>query len=78
MSNTTPSLPPIKKKHCLNIEKASNRVLQNYIACHDSGNTSVLYKLTPKNYKDNIDELPVCYCFLIIFFNVIFSEEFSF
>ena len=58
MSSKTPVLPPIKKQHRLNIEKASNRVLQNFIACHDSGNTSVLYKLTPKNKKDN-EDLPV-------------------
>ena len=49
MSNKIPSLPPIKKQHRLNLEKASDRVLKNFISCHDSGNTSVLYKLASKN-----------------------------
>lgn len=59
MSHTTPILPPIKKQHRLNLEKANQRVLKNFIACHDSGNTSVLYKLASKkdsNEDDNFDK----------------------
>lgn len=58
MSNTIPTLPPIKKQHRLNLEKASDRILKNFVACHDSGNTSVLYKLAPKNekYYENDDK----------------------
>lgn len=55
MSHKTPLLPPIKKKHRLNLEKANQRVLKNFAACHDAGNTSVLYKLASKRDADQDD-----------------------
>jgi hypothetical protein len=47
MSNSIPVLPPIKqKRHRLNIEKAQNRLYENYLSSHDTGATSITYRIT--------------------------------
>ena len=58
MSNSIPELPPIKKTHKLNLEKANDRILKNYFSCHDTGNSSIAYRVTEKSIENqNTDEI---------------------
>ncbi len=52
MSNSIPALPPIKKKHRLNIEKAKNQIHENYLSCRDTAVTNISYRITEHNDKD--------------------------
>lgn len=52
-----PALPPIKKTHKLNLEKANDRILQNYLSGHDTGNTSIAYRITEKSIDNQVNWL---------------------
>jgi len=56
MSDSIPALPPIKqpKKHRLNLEKANNRIQQNFLSCHDAGHTSIAYRITEKSIDNQV------------------------
>ena len=51
--SSIPVLPDIKK-HRLNLQKASNRVLENYNACRSTGITSDAYKTIDNNFTDQV------------------------
>ncbi len=53
--SSIPQLPAIKK-HRLNLEKASQRVRENYNVCRDSGLTSDAYKTTD-NFVEQVSHL---------------------
>lgn len=53
--SSIPVLPAIKK-HRLNLERASQRVNENYNSCRDSGTTSDAYKVTD-NFADKVGSL---------------------
>ena len=51
-------LPPINKKvHRLNTEKALNQTSKNFVANHDSGQTSDAYKINQENVAENVINL---------------------
>jgi hypothetical protein len=55
MSSSIPELPPIKpKKHKLNLEKANDRLARNYFSCHDTGKSSIVYRITEKSIENQV------------------------
>ena len=53
-----PVLPPIKKTHRLNLEKAKNRLLDNYLSSHDTGTTSISYRITEHSSDNKVNKKP--------------------
>ncbi len=56
LSSSIPELPPIKqpKKHTLNLEKANDQLVKNYLSCHDTGKSSIVYKITEKSIENQV------------------------
>ena len=52
--SSIPNLPDIKPKHRLNVQKATNRILENINACRDTGLTSDAIKIREINSIDKV------------------------